>query len=383
MKVIVVGGGLLGAPVAWRLAQAGAKVTLLEASGLGSGASQASFAWISSSTTTNHDYYRLKMDAVAEYRALEREFGPQSWLHLDGHIEWNAAADGAAQTRGYDGHVEPTTAGTGADHLRDKALRLREWGYTVELLPVRELRHLEPDLVPPDSLQEFVFYPDEGYIHPVDAIGTFAAHARSHGVTLREGTTVAGLLREGDRVTGVITATGERLEADVVVSCAGSWTGELLRMAGIDFPMAPRVGMVAISAPTAVRLRSVLHHESLSLRPDGAGRIMMRNYDFDEMTAADTSPDARPAYLDDLFARAVQVLPGLASSRIETMRVGVRPIPADNLPHAGFVPGVDGLYLLVCHGGAILGPLLGRLAAMEMVRGEADPRLASFRPGRS
>lgn len=382
MKVIVIGGGLLGAPAAWRLAQAGADVTLLEAHGLGSGASQASFAWISSSTTTNYDYYRLKMDAMAEYRSLERELGPQSWLHLDGHIEWNAAASGAAQTRGYDGHIEPTTEGTGADHLREKAGRLRAWGYTAEVLPVRELRNIEPDLVPPDSLENFVFYPDEGYIHPVDAIGTFVARARSLGVVVREGTAVTDLMREGNRVRGVVTASGERLEADVVVSCAGSWTQDLLRMAGVDFPMAPRVGMVAISAPTTVRLRSVLHHESLSLRPDGAGRIMMRNYEFDERVSADLAPDARPSWLGELFARAVRVLPGLASSSIEAMRVGVRPIPADNLPHAGFVPGAEGLYAVVCHGGAILGPLLGRLAAGEIVHGEQDGRLAPFRPGR-
>lgn len=381
-SAIVVGGGLLGTSVAWRLAEAGVEVTLLEADGLGTGASHASFAWLSASTPGKPSYHQIKVDGMNEYRTIARELGPPRWLHFDGHIEWNAGTRGGAQTLGYDGQPVSESEGTGAEHLRQKVAHLRGAGYTAELLPVRELRHIEPDMVAPSGLEEFVYYPQEGFIDPVDAVGTFAGQACDLGVKILPHTRVVDFVRDGDRVSGVVTARGDRFLADTVVSCAGSWSSDLLRLANIDVEMAPAVGMVAISSPTAVRLRSVHHNEGLSIRPDGAGRIMMRNYDFDQMVSPDMPLQPLPDFLDDLHQRAVAVLPGLASARIEVMRIAVRPIPADSFPLVGAVPGVPGLYLLACHAAVILGPFLGRLAAREIAFGELDSRLDDFRPDR-
>ena len=381
-SAIVIGGGLVGTSVAWRLAEAGVNVTILEAGSLGSGASHASFAWLSASSLSTRSYYHLKVDAIHEYQNIVREIGTPRWLHLDGHIEWNAGGHGGEQTRGYDGLIETRTEGTGAEHLRQKVSELRELGYTAELLPVRELRALEPDMVAPPGLDEFVYYPQEGYINPVDAIGDFSRRARDHGAKIVPNSRVVEVIREGDHVRGVTTADGERFLADMVISCAGSWSADLLGLAGVHLDMAPAVGMVAISSPSAVQLRAVHHNEALSLRPDGAGRIMMRNYDFDQMVTPDMPVTPLPSFLNDLFQRAVAVLPGLASTHIEAMRIAVRPIPADGFPLVGAVPGVSGLYLMVCHAAAILGPFLGRLAAREIAFDEKDSRLNEFRPER-
>ena len=363
MRVIVIGGGIVGAAVTFRLAQAGAEVTLLEARQLGSGTSTTSFAWLNANDKPPFPYHQLNADGMAEYNTLARELGDAPWLHVSGHIEWDHRAGGM-------------------EYLREKVARLRAWGYPAELLPVRELARLEPDLVAPPGLEEFVLYPTEGYLDPLLCIGALIGAARARGAEVRTNCPVTGILQEGGRVVGVTTASGERLHADVVVSCAGRWSDEVARLAGIALPMAPTVGMTVLSAPSAVRLRSVFHNHEIDLRPDGAGRIMMRHTDFDELVSLDTPVEPIPALVADLAERVADVLPGLAGTRIEAVRIALRAIPGDGYTAIGPVPAAPGLYLIASHSAVTMGALLGRLAAHEILGGTPDPRLATFRPGR-
>jgi glycine/D-amino acid oxidase-like deaminating enzyme len=68
--------------------------------------------------------------------------------------------------------------------------------------------------------------------------------------------------------------------------------------------------------------------------------------------------------------------------RVEAVRIGVRPMPEDRLPIVGSIAGVEGFYVVVSHSAVTLGPLWGRIAAAEILRGELDPRLAPFRAAR-
>ena len=187
---------------------------------------------------------------------------------------------------------------------------------------------------------------------------------------------------ERGRARGVVTAEGEHLGADVVVSCVGHWTDELIALAGVRLPLAPTNGLLAISSPSPVRLRAMLHTHEVNLRADGAGRILMRAGEFDRTVVPGTPVVPLPPACQQILARAIRVLPGLTGIRVESARVGVRPIPADGYPAVGPVPGVDGLYVVCTHSGVTLGPLLGRLVAQELMGGEADPRLERLRPAR-
>ena len=66
----------------------------------------------------------------------------------------------------------------------------------------------------------------------------------------------------------------------------------------------------------------------------------------------------------------------------EATRVGVRPMPRDQRPTVGGIPGLDGFYVVASHSGVTLGPLWGRVAAAELLDGVPDPRLAPDRPAR-
>ena len=119
-----------------------------------------------------------------------------------------------------------------------------------------------------------------------------------------------------------------------------------------------------------------------AIRPDGAGRIVMRHWDFDAMVDPDTPTEPHPPFIGDLLARVVGVLPALAGARAEAVRIAVRPMPGDNLPVIGPVPGAEGLYAIVGHGAITHGPLVARLAAREVAHGEHMSELDPYRPDR-
>ena len=362
-EIIVIGGGIVGASVTYRLALAGARVTLLEAGTLASGTSGASFAWLNANNKPPLAYHILNTGGMAEHRILASEFGHAPWLHLDGGMEW--AADDA-------GHAA----------LCEKVSRLRQWGYQAETLTPAELRALEPDLVPPPGATEVAYFPAEGYADVPLLVGTLARAAEGAGATIRTGARVTTIERTGGRATGVVTEDGERFAADVVVSCAGRWSDELAHAAGYHLPMEPTTGMLVVTSAAPVRLRALLNSPTINIRPDGGGRLRLQATEFDEITTPAMARGPLPEIAHRVYERAVAVLPGLAGTAIQAALVGVRSIPGDGYPTVGPVPGVEGMYLVATHSGVTMGPLLGRIAAREITTGAVDPRLAPFRPER-
>ncbi len=362
-EIVVIGGGIVGASVAYRLALTGARVTLLEAGDLAGGTSGASFAWLNANNKPPLAYHILNTGGMAEHRILAAEFGVAPWLHLDGNIEWAADETGHAA-------------------LIEKVGRLRAWGYQVELLTTAELRALEPDLVPPPGVALAAFFAAEGYADVPLLVGTLARAAERAGATIRTGCRVTEVVHGGGRVAGVVTDSGERIAAEMVVSCVGRWSGEFAWIAGFHLPMEPTVGMLVVTAAAPVRLRAVLNSPTINVRPDGGGRLRLQATDFDEVTTPDMPTTPLPETAHRVYERAVSVLPHLAGTPIETALVGVRAIPGDGYPVVGPAPGMEGLYVVCTHSGVTMGPLLGRIVAREITTGAVDSRIATFRPER-
>ena len=87
-KMIVIGAGVVGASVAYRLAQAGTSVTVLEASRVGAGTSGISFAWTNAHKKSPKPYHNLNVAGVKAHAALAAEFGATPWWHGGGSLEW-------------------------------------------------------------------------------------------------------------------------------------------------------------------------------------------------------------------------------------------------------------------------------------------------------
>ena len=87
IKTIVIGAGVMGASVAYRLAQAGAAVTVLEAARIGGGTSGISFAWTNAHKKPPKPYHDLNVAGMKAHAALANEFSATPWWHGGGSLE--------------------------------------------------------------------------------------------------------------------------------------------------------------------------------------------------------------------------------------------------------------------------------------------------------
>ena len=362
-KVIVIGAGVMGASTAFRLAQAGADVTVLEAGRVGGGTSGISFAWTNSHNKPPRAYHDLNVAGMRAHAGLREEFGGTPWWHGGGSVEWELPEGRAAQAE----NVE----------------RLKSWGYAAEWITPRDLAELEPDIdLATVGDAPIAYFPEEGWLDPVPYAHAMLSAARRHGARVVCGARVVELVLAGDRVSGVLTADGARHEADVVVNCAGRWANDPVRDAGLHLPLAPTVGFLVFTPPVATSLSRVVRTPIVHARPDGAGRLMLISNTANSMLSIDTKPSAEMAEARDLVARARRLLPSIGDVAPEAARIAIRPIPGDHLSAVGPMPRVRGYYLATTHSGVTLSPFLGAAIADEVAHGRERAELAPFRPGR-
>lgn len=361
-SIIVIGAGVIGASVAYRLAQGGASVTVLEATRIGAGTSGASFAWVNSHGKTPRAYHDLNVAGMKAHAALRDEFAATPWLHLNGSLEW---ADEAGQ-----------------EEQRQRFERLRDWGYAAEWISAAQLRELAPDIDPAAVGDAPVaWFPEEGWVDPVVYAQAMLAAARRLGARVDIGARVAQVELRSGRVTGVTMADGRTLGADLVVNCTGRWADGFDPPA-LRIPLAPTAGLLAFTPPVAVGLERLLKAPGCDIRPDGAGRLLIcRNDDeFDPATAPRPSVDLPE--MRELLRHARAILPAIGPVELEAVRLGIRALPRDSYSAVGPLPQIEGYYAAVTHSGVTLAAFLGAAVADEVLRGAVRPELATFRPAR-
>src|SRR5580700_1005087 len=346
-KIIVIGAGVMGASVAYRLAQAGADVTVLEATRVGGGTSGISFAWTNAHKKPPKPYHDLNVGGMKAHAALRDEFVATPWWHGGGSLEWVEEAERASQ--------------------RENVEQLRAWGYAAEWIDTNQLLELEPDIDPATVGDAPVaYFPDEGWLDPVVYAHAMLSAARHrHGAKLIVGARVTDLISKGERVSGVRLADGAALEADMVVNCTGRWTNEVVREAGLHLPLAPTVGFLVFTPPVAASLRRVARTTVIDARPDGAGRLMLHWNSTDATLSFDTSLSPSMPEARDLVRRARQLLPSIGDVEPEAVRIAIRPIPGDHFSAIGPMPRTSGYYIAVTHSGITMSPFLGAAVADE------------------
>lgn len=374
-RVVVIGAGILGALTAYRLAERGAAVTLIDAHAPGSGTTATSYAHVNASYAGYWDYFALRAAGVTGYRRLRAELGEAPWLKDVGCLHFETDREASASL---------------AEHVR----RLEEYGYSVASLTPAMVSEMEPDVVVPATVSEIFFYPDEGYIHGPALIGDLLTRADRHGAVLRMHDPVVAFNVSGGRVRQVRLRSGEHVAASQVVCCCGRWTDAVLAMAETEVNvMAPEhsgwkaPGLIVLSSPVAHRLTRMIIADHVNVRPAGGGRLMVWVGDVDEAVQQDD------AWLEDRSQRAAELaevamgagreyVPALRRAHIEKTTICVRALPADCLPVVGWVPDVDGLYVIAAHAAVSLAPAVADIACAELLELREDPRLADFRPTR-
>ena len=192
VRMIVIGAGVMGASVAYRLAQAGAAVTVLEATRVGGGTSGISFAWTNANKKPPKAYQELNVAGMKAHAALADEFGATPWWHGGGSLEGEAEPDRKAQSE----NVE----------------QLRSWGYAAEWITPQHALELEPDIDPAVIGDAPVaFFPEEGWLDPVVyAHAMLSAAQRRHGAKIVCGVRVVDLVMAGAGWIGLALALHRR-----------------------------------------------------------------------------------------------------------------------------------------------------------------------------
>jgi glycine/D-amino acid oxidase-like deaminating enzyme len=361
-RIVVIGAGVMGASVAYRMALAGASVTVLEAGRIGGGTSSCSFAWTNSNEKTPRSYHDLNCAGMRAHAALADEFGGTPWWHAGGSVEWEAPQDRPAQQL--------------------KVERLRSWGYAAEWITSQQLLELEPDIDPAQVDDTLIaYYPEEGWLDPLVYIAAMLGAARSRGAAVITGARVAETILRGGRMAAVKTADGRLFEADMVVNCAGRWANDPVSDAGLHLPLAPTVGLLAFTPPVASRVRRVVRSPDVHTRPDGAGRLVCIA-PTEQVPAFDPRPSPSLPEARDVVRRVCRLMPVIGDVEPEAARMAIRPIPGDSYSTVGQVPRVEGYYLAITHSGVTMSPFLGAAVADEIIHGRQCEALADFRPAR-
>jgi heterotetrameric sarcosine oxidase gamma subunit len=215
-RVVIIGGGVIGASVAYHLAQLGwTDVLLLEQGQLSCGTTWHA-AGLVGQLRASESGTRLVQYSTELYERLERETGLSTGFRRCGGVTVARTQDRLTQLK--------RTAATAEAYQLDCELISPERAQ--ELYPVMQV----------DDLKGAIWLPGDGRANPTDLTSALARGARDKGVTIRERTRVTAVTIKDNTVTGVRTDQGD-VEAEIVVNCAGQWAKQVGALAGVTVPL--------------------------------------------------------------------------------------------------------------------------------------------------
>lgn len=363
--VVIVGGGVIGLAIAWRLAREGAAVTVIDRGQAGRAASWVAagmLAPISEASFDDHDHVTFARASMARFPSFVAE------------LEHDADAPVSLDTRGT---LVVARDRDDAEYIRRAYEYRRGIGLPVEWLTGSEARETEPALSP--RVVAAMAVPDD---HQIDTRAFMTALVRAcarRGVTLMENTSVRRIVVADGRASGVETASG-RVDADTVVLAAGAWSASI---DGVPAPWVPPVRpvkgqLVRLRLVAPFPLAHVIRAPRAYLLPKPDGTVVVGATQ--EEMGFDLTPTA--GGVSDILRHAWELVPGIYDLPVEGVDVGLRPGSRDNHPIIGDT-GVRGLVMATGHfrHGILLAPATADAVADGITRGRYTGAEA-FNPAR-
>lgn len=362
--VALIGGGLIGASIAFDLAGEKLRVGVFDRQEPGREASWAAAGMLSPAPDSPSDFplVPLGRESLRLYpefiSSIEAESGRSTGYAREGTLEVFSGANGELN--------------------RDRRLaECRSLGLSAEPVTLDTARQWEPAIG--RGPRAIACLPDEGTVEPRSLTSAVIMAARHRRVAIRGHSEVTSLIRKGDRCIGIV-AGGEEIFAAHVVLAAGSFSGQIAAESGQCArcaPTRPVRGQMMSLRVDAPGLRRVLRSERGYLVPRQDGRIV----------AGSTSEDAgfkkcvTPEGLRKIFDVAIELFPALANAEVIETWSGLRPGTPDDLPILGPAD-IEGLLVATGHyrNGILLAPVTAKLVREWIIGGRTTFDTEAFSP---
>ena len=361
--IAIIGGGVCGLGIGWRIAQAGRPVTVLDRGRAGAGASWAAAGMLAPQVEAEPSEEPL-LALTQESRGL--------WADFAAEVE---AASGISVGYRREGTLVVALDRDDVENLRHRYDYQTSLGLDLEWITGAEARRREPHLA--RGVGAAVF---SALDHQVDnrllCDALREAYLRAGGV-LREHTAVLEILHGGGRVAGLRLAD-ETLEAHTVIVAAGPWSRDIPGLPeALQPPVRPLKGqMLALQmARGAPLIDHVVWGPDIYLVPRGDGRLLIgatvEEMGFDEHITA--------GGMMELLRDAWAVLPGIYDLPVVETWVGFRPASRDDAPILG-PTAMAGLIMATGHhrNGILLAPITARCIADLVLSGETPAAIRPF-----
>jgi glycine/D-amino acid oxidase-like deaminating enzyme len=365
LRVVVIGGGILGVSSAVHLARLGAHVTLVTEGAFASQASGRSLAWLNSARFRSAEYHRLRLIGIDRYRTLAAKYPAAPWLRFDGGLTWDADDE--------------------TNEISKVFAHERSIGYDAQLLAPDQVAAVTPGVdARAITPQGAIFNPGEGWVDLPSLIGVLLDEFSTLGGRIVTQAGQASVDVRAGRVTGVSTANGDRFAADAVLVAAGAAVPKIVAEIGYTIPDATPISLLVKSKPIKVALRAVLNTPRVAVRPTPDGALVFDSAwsENEAVRRADGSYEVSNSTVQQLLEEVSAVLEGNPKVELDSFAAGPKPVPKDGEPVLGALDGLSGYYVAFSHSGATMGLITGELLAREIVTGEVSPLLATFRPSR-
>jgi len=374
-KVVIIGGGIIGASIAWHLSKRGYAPTIIEKENLLETASSSScegLMFLQSKKPGIH--LNMAMESIKLYKDLQEELGVDLELERQGGLIII--------------HSQREL-----EILTDYAKKQNESGANIEMLDAKTVKEMVPQVA--HDVLGGSFSRDDSVINPLKLTHGLLSGAVKNGATIKQNTEVLDIVVENGSVKKVIT-NNEEIEADLVINAAGPFGAKIASMVGLEIPLKPRKGEIMVTAPQ----KKVLNYPLMSATyiaakydPEIAksgtgfaveqvqnGNILIGStrefVDFDDKSTIKA--------IQSISKGIEKTLPGLGKLKIIRDFAGFRPYTPDGLPFLGEHKKVKGFFFACGHegDGITLCAITGQIVS-QMIEGEKTSfDMENFNPAR-
>jgi glycine/D-amino acid oxidase-like deaminating enzyme len=356
--VVVIGGGVIGTSIAYRLAETGRKVILVEKGEIGAQTSGSCDKAIFLQSKKPGFPSQLAQASRDVYEHLEEELG----------ISFEFKKAGGMIVIQSESHLQ---------FMKDFVNNQNKAGMNIQLLSREEALEKQPCFS--THIVGSTYSREDAEVNPLLLSQAFATAAKHLSVDVRTHTEVQNIVIDHGKVVGVQTNKGY-IGTELIVNAAGPFAPSIAKMAGISLPIQPRRGVILISE----KIKPIVHGNILcsqylaakhlsnedenNVPPFGIGLSLGQTESGNLLIGGSREfvgfdKTAQPEILSAIAAHASRIVPSLNSVRIIRSMVGFRPYTGDGLPIIDFAPGVKGFIIAAGHegDGIALAPITGRL----------------------